>query len=382
MHTSTKWVATLALLTALPANGVAGPFGLFGGSKPSETQNQEIAEDIAKSLRAAELTGRDVEIEVYDGTATLTGIVGDANQKAKATQIVSHVDGVERVDNRMRIATLARELPQATATRPSPIRTASAEQPARPPFEFQQVAAARSTARPKVAPAPRTTSNQEIAQNIANAFSAANVRGSKIQIRVQNGTAELGGTVKTRQQWDLATGVARSVPGVERVNNRMRVATTGTQPSPVRNAVASQGGRRSPIVPVAHQPAPPAPGALDQPPATPIPAGPPAGFRPPLPPTPQSYGYPGAAAQQAAYTMPNMPDHAWPSYASYPNSAQISYPTQYSASAWPYIGPFYPYPQVPLGWREAQLEWDDGMWLLNFRPRTSKPFWFVNPRNW
>ena len=25
----------------------------------------------------------------------------------------------------------------------------------------------------------------------------------------------------------------------------------------------------------------------------------------------------------------------------------------------PYIGPFYPYPQVPLGWRKVQLEWDD-----------------------
>jgi hypothetical protein len=32
----------------------------------------------------------------------------------------------------------------------------------------------------------------------------------------------------------------------------------------------------------------------------------------------------------------------------------------------PYIGPFYPYPQVPLGWRETSLEWDDGWWFLAF----------------
>jgi hypothetical protein len=47
----------------------------------------------------------------------------------------------------------------------------------------------------------------------------------------------------------------------------------------------------------------------------------------------------------------------------------VTYPKQYSASAWPYIGPFYPYPQVPLGWRKVQLEWDDGWWWLNFKDR-------------
>ena len=40
---------------------------------------------------------------------------------------------------------------------------------------------------------------------------------------------------------------------------------------------------------------------------------------------------------------------------------------QYSPTAWPYIGPFYPYPQVPLGWRKVTLEWDDGWWFLDFK---------------
>ena len=79
---------------------------------------------------------------------------------------------------------------------------------------------------------------------------------------------------------------------------------------------------------------------------------------------------------------PNLPEYAWPSYASYPNYSQVAYPKDYSASAWPYIGPFYPYPQVPLGWRQVQLEWDDGSWNLNFRPRTDKWWWFMNPKNW
>jgi hypothetical protein len=66
---------------------------------------------------------------------------------------------------------------------------------------------------------------------------------------------------------------------------------------------------------------------------------------------------------------PNMPNYAWPSYASYPNYAALQYPGQYSPTAWPYIGPFYPYPQVPLGWRRVSLEWDDGWWFLDFDDR-------------
>lgn len=66
---------------------------------------------------------------------------------------------------------------------------------------------------------------------------------------------------------------------------------------------------------------------------------------------------------------PNMPNYAWPSYAASPNYAALQYPTQYSPTAWPYIGPFYPYPQVPLGWRRVSLEWDDGWWFLDFDDR-------------
>ena len=67
------------------------------------------------------------------------------------------------------------------------------------------------------------------------------------------------------------------------------------------------------------------------------------------------------------YDSPNMPGYAWPSYAAIPNYAAVTYPKQYSPTAWPYIGPFYPYPQVPLGWRKVTLEWKDGWWFLDFK---------------
>ncbi len=42
----------------------------------------------------------------------------------------------------------------------------------------------------------------------------------------------------------------------------------------------------------------------------------------------------------ARYDQPYMPNYAWPSYAAYPNYAAVTYPRQYSPTAWPYIGPF------------------------------------------
>lgn len=90
---------------------------------------------------------------------------------------------------------------------------------------------------------------------------------------------------------------------------------------------------------------------------------------------PSGYGAPlpaympgvGGTVAPASYDQPYMPGYAWPSYAAYPNYAAVTYPRQYSPTAWPYIGPFYPYPQVPLGWRKVTLQWDDGWWFLKFK---------------
>jgi hypothetical protein len=79
---------------------------------------------------------------------------------------------------------------------------------------------------------------------------------------------------------------------------------------------------------------------------------------------PMGYGVGGGG-----YESPNLPGYAWPGYAAHPNYGQVAYPRQYSPSAWPYIGPFYPYPQVPLGWRKVSLQWDDGWWWLDFHDK-------------
>src|SRR5262249_34537974 len=80
----------------------------------------------------------------------------------------------------------------------------------------------------------------------------------------------------------------------------------------------------------------------------------------PLPePTPVG-GAPGAARAQP--TPPGMPPYAWPTYAPYNNYSRVAYPQAYPWQSWPFIGPMYPFPKVPLGWRSVKLEWDDGYW--------------------
>jgi hypothetical protein len=100
-------------------------------------------------------------------------------------------------------------------------------------------------------------------------------------------------------------------------------------------------------------------------------AGPygPAGFAPPIHPV-SGGAFSGGGVR---YDHPQLPPYAWPSYASHPNYAAVTYPKQYSPTVWPYIGPFYPYPQVPLGWRKVCLEWDDGWWQLDFKDQ-SRPW--------
>jgi hypothetical protein len=84
-----------------------------------------------------------------------------------------------------------------------------------------------------------------------------------------------------------------------------------------------------------------------------------------------------AGATQAS--QPGLPNYAWPSYAPYPNMSAVGYPTAYPWQAWPNIGPFYPYPEVPLDWRAVTLRWDDGIWWLDFKKHYTRPFFTPYP---
>ncbi len=400
-----KWVLTLGLLAATPGLTLAaGPKSKVddkpaaSGKKATKTENQKVAEEIAAAMRG-KVQG-DVNIEYKDGVATLSGSVADQKIKDKAAALVNKVEGVTRVNNRLNVVDSSRRTAKSSDQPASKGGVVSANHEAgEQRSRVQQVNGE--------AAAPATPSNQEVAEQIGGALTSAHLDGYDIQISYQNGVAMLDGSVGTQAERANASRVVSSISGVRSVVNRLACTEEPARP------MARQGGPQGPAGPYGqvanaqgqygpppqYGPGPqsgpgpqgniaaagyrqPGPGPM---PGQPMPGGgmpPMAGALPMGPGAPPYYGHPGAGASQAVYNNPSLPDYAWPSYAQYPNSAAVNYPTQYSASAFPYIGPFYPYPQVPLGWRDATLRWDDGQWNLMFRSRTDKWWWFLNPNNW
>jgi len=344
-----KWLLMLGVMAAVP--GAASADGFLGGRlKPSlpfggeseKAHNQKMAEQVADALREARLNGYDIEIEVRDGRAVLDGKVRDVTHRALATQVVSRIEGVREVENNLRfvpqggVQQASAAAPQS-ARRPQVVHASVTQTTQKPAGQVQQVSASM--------PAP--ADNQQVAEQIAASLSQTGLVGYDIEVRFNEGVASLAGQVATPAQRQAAHAACQRVPGVRSVNNQLQVA----------GQIQQTGFAQQPMAP---QPSYPAvmPASM--------------GGQPGMPPA-------GMGAAPVSYNNPHLPSHAWPSYAQYPNSAAVTYPTQYSASAWPYIGPFYPYPQVPLGWREASLEWDDGYWQLNFNKQKDKWWWILHP---
>ena len=252
-----------------------------------------------------------------------------------------------------------------------------------------------------VAPGWALGGNQEVAQQIANRLrNSGRLSDYDIKIKFENGDAWLAGRVNDEGQRTAAMAIAREVPGVRRVYNEMLVGQAGpevqaaefsTEPALIPETSPVQQTSAPVSQPVLSRRTA-APSRLQQPPAQrmvpqqrmapqqqmvrsqrvpartvsyPVEAQMHGGMQP----TPAAHaGYVMGTGMNAgaAYDQPNMPNYAWPSYAAHPNYEAVAYPRMYSPTAWPYIGPFYPYPQVPLGWRKVSLEWDDGWWMLDF----------------
>jgi len=239
--------------------------------------------------------------------------------------------------------------------------------------------------------------NQEAAQRIKIRLDESGqlAQGDKIAVRYLNGTVWLQGHVRDQEHLEKAVAAVFATEGVT-INQVVRdeltcdagpssTKNTAAADNPLRGADAADVSRAqalsssfnqahaaTPVAmmqPVPPAPAPPVPGPAKLP-ATEVTTG--------VPGAPLPMYAPGAAVGGPApvrYDRAAMPGYAWPSYAAYPNYAALTYPKQYSPTAWPYIGPFYPYPQVPLGWRKGTLEWDDGWWWLDFKDKPRCCWW-------
>src|SRR5262249_48338513 len=161
------------------------------------------------------------------------------------------------------------------------------------------------------------------------------------------GTAELTGSVADQLQREEALRIVQGVPGVDRVRDRLTLAN----PIVRTQAPLPEVADAAPVKPK------PGEGDKDKPPEPqPI-------FQAP-PPTPYDLN------------PPKMPPYAWPTYAPYNNYSRVGYPEAYPYNSWPFIGPVYPFPKIPLGWRSVKLEWEDGHWWFR-QTATGHDWWHI-----
>jgi hypothetical protein len=223
-----------------------------------------------------------------------------------------------------------------------------------------------------VATAPalaQSGANQQTANAVAASFrTSAGLSASRIAIETRDGLVTLSGVVPAAELKTEAISRAQQVAGVTGVVDRLSVGDPRIMPARFqadfeapRVALGGHGhhGGGAPVM---------MDGGFE---GAPVMSG--AGMEGPMPEGPA--GMPGAT--QAA--APGYPNYAWPSYAPYPNFSAVGYPTVYPWQAWPNIGPFYPYPEVPLDWRAVTLRWDDGLWWLDFKKHYTRPFFTPYP---
>jgi hypothetical protein len=289
------------------------------GTTVARGDDQEIAQQIVQQLQqekqAGQLKGFAIDLQVEEGTVWMSGRVANADQQAKALDVARRIPGVAQVVNDLSIAT-----DQAAVAVPSPTQSM-----------LQSVSSKVRNA----------WNRDDDGSQVTPASGEESSDGPRPIGSGVSPTAEVGQPVYT------TSPAARPMP----INRQNRSTHPSMMPAGVPTPVYAGSTN---AVPLAYAPARPVNYQTDEVSGQPMPMHLPGS---------------GVGMAPARYDHPSMPGYAWPSYAAHPNYAAVTYPKQYSPSAWPYIGPFYPYPQVPLGWRKVQLEWDDGWWFLDFRAR-------------
>ena len=334
---------------------------------------QRVVETIQQHRKTGALKGFGIDLQVEEGVVWIKGEVADSQQHQLLIQSLAQLEGVKDVVNDVRIRAekpvpaaepatdvfgeiasgvkdLLRlnsepesatpdvpEIEESVATVPMPQPAAETAPPAQAIARVLQV-------KPDMPVVDDNAIAQTMGHQLNQLKDAGELQNFNVQVSVSGGTVWVKGFAASQGQQKAILGIAQNIDGVAQVVNDLIIREPASiQVVSTLSEVESQPiAAPFQVTPASALQAPAAPAAPVQMMATPH----------------------GVA--RARYEQPNLPAYAWPTYAAYPNYGQVNYPKQYSASAWPYIGPFYPYPQVPLGWRKVSLEWSDGWWFLDF----------------
>ena len=374
---------------AIAALAALGPSQVWGGDR-------EIAEEIIKRLKSNRDSGAlkdfTLDMKVDQGVVAFRGNVTEEAQKQLVLGTAEGIEGVANVLDQVTVATVE----QAAAEEAKPEVTETKETAAQEKSEFsfrkallEQVSAEAEAEVSEAEEAVMPASSEEVEVDSAivsgvisaltGAKEAGQLRGFGVDVKSQNGVVQLVGRASSEAQRNTIIALAEGVEGVTGV--RQNISVPKAAPAMPKPVFAAQEVEANSLAPVAVDPVV-RPARESAAPSVAVAAMPVASEEAPMTRTVANFapapspvaGQPVPMAAVPApgtprYDTPNLPNYAWPGYAAHPNYAQVTYPTQYSPSAWPFIGPFYPYPQVPLGWRRVSLEWDDGWWFLDFSDR-------------
>jgi hypothetical protein len=343
----------------------------------------DLAATVANTLRdSGALTGYRVNVKAKSGTVWLEGKVSDSRQIEAAINAAENVDGVERVVNRLSIGETASSTLVDMFDMPASIRTLVGMPTLAKDEEVEEPQSEEAAAQALMVMSEQASDEIQLTGAVAPQ-ARGQTQASRSQMRGGRAVASPRPTASAAKQgvprplaqqaarpMQPPQGQGRQQPAAGRQNQRMAMKASamgaGGNGYPMEGSVADgQMVPGSMRMTEGYASGPEGmsgaiPGGI---PGAPGNAG---GMGGPMPMGSAGAGMPPVPMRGDG---PNVPNYAWPSYAASPNYAAVQYPTQYSPTAWPYIGPFYPYPQVPLGWRRVSLEWDDGWWFLDFDDR-------------
>lgn len=412
-------IAIAAIATLVPAT-------VWGGDQEIAKQ---IITRLNESRDSGQLKDFTLDMKVDKGVVLFRGNVGQDSHKTVVLRAAEGIDGIAKVVDEVSVtpstavvkrqvltpiavtqpAAVVAPVPEKSVVEHSVVANPVEAVPAvkQPSLAEALAAEARTMQQQRTSNAVpgeirRTaayeeTSDQQVVSDVIKALQTAQrngqLRGFGVDVKSHDGVLQLHGRCGSADQRDQIIRIAESVPGVSGVRETISIPSsvdeTATLPAAQRLQPVvpsdltplnppSQLPRRNPGTPAMavsngrNMPAMTAPYRMPAQQGAPTQAIPAAmgygggmGGGAPVMGQPQPMA-PYSPAGAPRYDSPNLPNYAWPGYAAHPNYAALTYPQQYSPSAWPYIGPFYPYPQVPLGWRKISLEWDDGWWFLDF----------------
>jgi hyperosmotically inducible protein len=179
----------------------------------TKIQAQYFADDDIKA--------RHINVSTRDGVVTLTGFVDGPAQRELAVQIARTTDGVRQVNDRLGLAGSEQER-RAVAT--------SGTGPTTP--DAQTEAGNRANA-----PQPSAPDDALVTARVQSKFFVDDrVKGRRINVESRGGVVTLTGEVADEEERAQALLLARTTPGVTRVEDYLTVAPAPPAPAPQQPA--------------------------------------------------------------------------------------------------------------------------------------------------